>query len=182
MAKWSDGNKFTLFLELVCRRRYIAACLQALTGNGRLMAKFPLRCCGHLSHTQTHTYTDKDHHHIQTCTCTHFLTVIYLPKCMYTQLQENPQSRDLLVPDLKNQQASFLFRNMDELMWFPQIVISGCYLVLHNLGKNGAGTYSRAYCIMYESGSMISTSSKLFPSIFKLKSCTIQGFIGTIEV
>lgn len=62
-----------------------------------------------------------------------------------------------------------------------QTLISLCYLVSQNQDKNGAGTYSRASCIMHESGWMISTSAKLFPSIFQFKSCIIQGFIGTRE-
>ncbi len=95
-AKWSDGNKFTLCLALVCRVRSITACLPALMGNGRLIAKFPLRRCGQPSpqaHTHTHTHT---HTHRQmpppsyapTCTCTHFLTVIYLPMCVHTVARE----------------------------------------------------------------------------------------------
>lgn len=59
VAEWSDGNKFTLCLALVCRVRSIAACLPALTGNSRLIAKFPLRCCGQpYPHTYTHTKTN----------------------------------------------------------------------------------------------------------------------------
>ena len=90
-AEWSDGNKFTLCLALVCRVRSITECLPALMGNGRLAAKFPLRCYGHPSpHTHTHTHTHSQMPApscTQTCTCTHFLTAIYLLACVSTQLQ-----------------------------------------------------------------------------------------------
>lgn len=72
-AEQSDGNKFTLGLALVCILRSIAACLPALMGNGRLIAKFPLRGCGHPSHAII--YTDM---HV----LTHPDTVIYL--CVHT--------------------------------------------------------------------------------------------------
>lgn len=147
-------------------------CLPAIMGNGRLMAKFPLRGCGQPSpHRHTQTYATAT---TQTCTCTHFLTQSFICPCVFTH--RCPQNRGFL---------GWTPRGIDKLpfsvetwIWpdvVTQTVISPYYLVLHNQGKNGAGTYSRASYIMYGSGSIISTSAKMFPSIFQFKSCTVQS-------
>lgn len=141
---------------------------------GRLTAKFPLRCCGHPSPPSTLTnataiiYTDTHVHTLPE-------TVIY----PYTQFTTE---QGLVKLD---------FRGINKLLFSLEIwpdvdtqtVMSPCYLVFNNQGKKmEQGTYSRANCIMYESGSMISTSAKMFPSIFQFKSCTIQGFVSTREL
>lgn len=167
-AEWSDGNKFTLCLALVCRVRSITECLPALMGNGRLTAKFPLRCCGHPSpHTHTHTqsnastiiYTDMHVHtlpnsHLSACVCV----------CTHSCTQ-------LTLWHLGNQQA--MYNNSHDKSTQSCIIQSG-------------QTWSRNLqqsLIMYESGSMISTSAKPFPSIFQFEPFTVQkGFFGHMDV